>query len=81
MMAGLITVSACGGGEAPAPEAAPEAEEPMADMAEAEAEMEMDMAPRVFFTAPEEGATASLCPTYAGSKAVPLLPSRVRRNL
>ena len=59
MMAGLITVSACGGGEAPAPEAAPEAEEPMADMAEAEAEMEMemDMAPRVFFIAPEEGAT------------------------
>ena len=53
MMAGLITVSACGGGEAPAPEPAPEAEEPMADAAP----MDMDMAPRVFFIAPEEGAT------------------------
>jgi hypothetical protein len=57
MMAGLITVSACGGGEAPAPEPAPEAEEPAADTAPME--MEMDMAPRVFFIAPEEGATVS----------------------
>jgi hypothetical protein len=55
LMAGLITVSACGGGEAPAPEPEPEAEEPMAEAAPMD--MEMDMTPRVFFIAPEEGAT------------------------
>ena len=55
LMAGLITVSACGGGEAPAPEPEPEAEEPMAEATPMD--MEMDMTPRVFFIAPEEGAT------------------------
>ena len=56
MMAGLLTVSACGGGEAPAPEPEPEAEEPVAEEP-MEMEMEMDMSARVFFVAPEEGAT------------------------
>ena len=49
MMTGVFTAAACGGAEEAAPEPEPAAEAPAEEPA-------MDMSPRVFFVAPEEGA-------------------------
>jgi hypothetical protein len=51
-LAGLVTATACGGAEAPAPEPEPAAEEPAA-------EEPMDASPRVYFISPVEGSTVT----------------------